>query len=122
MSKVNLEFGRLDKTVVERGWKLKSKVWIPINNEVISPDDPPLLIVTPAGAVNLLMPVSNADNAGLMFFMCNASGSTVTLQSSGGAGFTTAIVLLTIECTLVVCTGNATAALGWRAVGTASSA
>jgi len=122
MSRVNLEGDRIADFLIERGFKFGSQSWVPANNAVIDPSMPPLLIVNPAGAVNLLMPPSNAANKGLAFIICNASGSTVTLQTSAGAGFTTAIVLLTIECTMVVCTGDATAGLGWRALGTASSA
>lgn len=122
MSKVNLEFGRAFKLFIESGWKLKAKVWTPADNDPISADDPPLLIVSPAGAIDLLMPASNAANQGLMFLICNNSANAVTLKTSADAAFTTAIVLAANETTLVVCTGDATAALGWRAIGTASSA
>lgn len=122
MSKVNMEFNRLFKTIIESGWKLASKEWIPADNDTITADDPPLLIAAPAGAIDLLMPASNAANKGLMFLICNNSANAITLKTSGDAAFTTAIVLAANETTLVVCTGHATAALGWRAIGTASSA
>lgn len=122
MSKVNSEFARQYKSIVEAGWKLKPKVWTPVTGEAVNADDPPLLIASPAGAINLLLPISNAANQGLMFLIVNNSANAITLQSSGGAGFTTAIVLAANETTLVVCTGHATAALGWQAIGTASSA
>lgn len=122
MSKINLEFNRLFNAVVEAGWKLKPEVWVPASGAAIDAQAPPLQIMAPAGAVNVLLPVSNAANQGLMFFLVNNSGNAITMQSSGGAGFTTAIVLAANESTLVVCTGNATAALGWQAIGTASSA
>lgn len=122
MSKVNLEFGRAFKLMIESGWKLKAKVWTPADNDVITADDPPLLIASPAGAIDLLMPASNAANQGLMFLIVNNSANAITLKTSADAGFTTAIVIGANETTLVVCTGNATAALGWQAIGTASSA
>lgn len=122
MSKINLEFNRLFKPMIESGWRAKAKVWTPADNDVISADDPPLLIASPAGAIDLLMPVSNDANQGLMFLICNNSANAITLKTSADAAFTTAIVLAANETTLVVCTGNATAALGWRAIGTASSA
>jgi hypothetical protein len=93
MSKVNSEFARQYKSIVEAGWKLKPKVWTPVTGEAVSADDPPLLIASPAGAINLLLPISNAANQGLMFLIVNNSANAITLQSSGGAGFTTAIVL-----------------------------
>jgi len=122
MSKINQEFSRQFKSLIEAGWKLKAKVWTPADNDAISADDPPLLIASPAGAIDLLMPVSNDVNQGLMFLICNNSASAITLKTSADAAFTTAIALAANETTLVVCTGHATAALGWRAIGTASSA
>lgn len=122
MSKVNMEFSRLFRTIIEAGWRLKPKVWVPANNDTIGADDPPLQIMAPAGAVAVRLPISNADNQGLMFLLVNNSANAITMNTSAGAGFTTAIVLAANESTLVVCTGNATAALGWQAIGTASSA
>lgn len=122
MSKVNLEYGRAFKLFIESGWRLKAKVWTPADNDVITADDPPLLIASPAGAIDLLMPASNAQNQGLMFLIVNNSANAITLKTSADAAFTTAIALAANETTLVVCTGHATAALGWQAVGTASSA
>lgn len=122
MSKINLEFNRLFKTVVEAGWRLKPKVWVPASGDAIGTDDPPLQIMAPAGAVNVKLPASDSTTQGLMFMLVNNSANAITMQTSGGAGFTTAIVLAANESTLAVCTGNATAALGWQAIGTASSA
>ena len=122
MSKINLEYNRLFKPLVEQGLRLNSKEWVPADNEVINADDPPLLIMAPAGAIDILMPVSNAANKGLCFLICNNSANAITLKTSADAAFTTAIALAANETTLVVCTGHATAALGWRAIGTASSA
>lgn len=122
MSKVNSEFARQFKSIIEAGWKLKAKVWTPADNDVITADDPPLLIASPAGAIDLLLPISNAANQGLMFLIVNNSANAITLKSSLDAAFTTAIALAANETTLVVCTGHATAALGWQAIGTASSA
>lgn len=120
--KSNLEFNRLFKPFIEAGWRLKAKVWTPADNDVITADDPPLLIASPAGAIDLLMPASNAANQGLLFLIVNNSANAITLKTSADAAFTTAIALAANETTLVVCTGHATAALGWQAVGTASSA
>lgn len=122
MSRVNLEGNRLADFVIERGFRLGSKEWVPADNEVITVNDPPLLIMAPAGAIDILMPAATATIKGLTFLMMNNSANAITLKTSADAAFTTAIVLAANESTLVTCTGSATAALGWRAVGTASSA
>lgn len=122
MSRINLEGNRLADFFVERGMRLNSLDWVPVDNEVITANHPPLLIMAPAGAIDILMPASTALLKGLTFVMMNASANAITLKTSGDAAFTTAIALAANETTVVVCTGHATAALGWRAVGTASSA
>lgn len=122
MSRLNIEGNRLADFVIERGLRLRSQEWVPADNAVIDANMPPLLIMAPAGAIDILMPVSNDANKGLTFLMVNNSANAITLKTSADAAFTTAIVLAANETTLVVCTGSATAALGWRAIGTASSA
>lgn len=121
MSRINTEGNRAADFLIERGWKLANQRWVPADNAVINVNMPPMLIMEPAGAIDILMPVA-AGNAGLMFLMVNNSANAITLKTSGDAAFTTAIALAANETTLVVCTGSATAALGWVAVGTASSA
>ena len=120
--RTNMEGMRMADFLVERGWRLASQEWVPADNAVIDANMPPLLIMAPAGAIDILMPVSNAANKGLTFLMMNNSANAITLKTSADAAFTTAIVLAANETTLVTCTGSATAALGWRAIGTASSA
>lgn len=112
------QYGGLVKT----GWRLGWMDWVPADNEVIDPDAPPYLIMRPAGAIDILMPTSSESIKGLMFLMSNASANAITLKTDGDAAFTTAIVLAANETTLVVCTGSSTQAIGWRAIGTASSA
>lgn len=122
MSRVNESDSKVYYPFIQQGWRLQSMQWTPADGAVIDPDAPPYLIVTPAGAIAMRMPTSSADIKGLMFLISNASANAVTLQTDGGAGFTTAIVLAANETTLVVCTGDATQALGWRGVATATSA
>lgn len=117
----NLFGQRLFDPKIVKGLKFQVGRYIPADNWAIPLDAPTLLLLTPAGAVDILMPAA-AGNEGLAFIICNESASAITLKSSGDAAFTTAIVLAAGECTLVVCTGSATAALGWRAFATASSA
>lgn len=122
MSRINLEHSKLWDCFVECGWKLRAMELVPADNFVLDPDSPPLLILAPAGAIDVLMPTSSQTTKGLMFLICNNSANAITLKTDGDAAFTTAIVLAANETTLVVCTGSATQALGWRAIGTASSA
>lgn len=122
MSRINLEEMRLSNVYIERGFRFAAKVFTPADNAVINVTDPPLLIVSPAGAIDMLLPAVSEAVRGLAFLVVNNSANAVTFKTSGDAAFTTAIVLAANETTWVVCTGDATAALGWRAVGTASSA
>jgi hypothetical protein len=120
--RTQLENNDIFDPIIKKGFKLGSMTIVPADNFPLPADAPPYVELNPAGAVDILMPTSNADRKGLCFLIANISGSTITLKTDGDAAFTTAIVLLTNEVTLVVCTGNSTQALGWRAVGTASSA
>jgi hypothetical protein len=107
--------------VIFKGWRLKKLVWVPADNAVFDKSFPPYIELNPAGAVDILLPNVTEADAGLMFLLSNPSASTVTLKTAADAAFTTAIVLATLENTLLFCTGSTTAALGWRAVGTALS-
>jgi hypothetical protein len=107
--------------IIKQGLKLSSMLWAPADNEVLDVDSPPLLLMNPAGAVDILLPTSNAANAGLTFVVFNVSASTITFKTDGDAAFTTAIALATLEGTILFCTGHATQALGWRALATALS-
>lgn len=119
--RTNMEGMKIADFVVERGFRLGSQEWVPADNAVIDEKMPPLLIMAPAGAIDILMPESTPLRKGLTFMMMNNSANAITLKSSADAAFTTAIVLAANETTIVTCTGSATAALGWRALGTAAS-
>lgn len=121
MSRMNQEDNKIYNPFFCTGFRLLSMEWVPADNFVLDPDAPPLLIMSPAGAVDVLMPTSSADIKGLTFFMVNASGNAITLKTDGDAAFTTAIVLAANECTIVFCTGSSTQAVGWRAIATAAS-
>lgn len=117
----NVEGARLSDVYLERGVRLGANSHVPADNHVLSSNSPFLQIMDPAGAIDVLMPVSNAGNRGLAFIIGNISANAITLKTSGDAAFTTAIVIAGGESTLVYCTGHATAALGWRALATAAS-
>ena len=121
MSRLNLEDIKLYAPTVETKWRLRKMVWVPADNAVLDIDFAPYIELDPAGAVDILMPTSSADIAGMMFLMSNISANTVTLKTDGDAAFTTAISIATLENTIVFCTGSATQAIGWRALATALS-
>lgn len=116
-----LEDNRSRDVRISRGWRLEKAVWIPADNAVFDINFPPYIELNPAGAVDILMPAGAVANAGLMFFLSNISANTVTLKTTADNAFTTAIVLLTLENTIVFCTGSTTEALAWRALATALS-
>jgi hypothetical protein len=101
--------------------QLEQMKWIPADNAVWDMDFPPYVELNPAGAVDILLPAQTLQDAGKMWLVSNISASTVTFKSAGDAAFTTAIVLATLENTFIFSTGSATAAIGWRAIGTALS-
>jgi hypothetical protein len=121
MSRNNIEDAKLYSPLIESGLRLRSAAITITDNYVLDADSPPLLFLDAAGAVDLLMPAASEALKGLTFVIFNVSASTITLKTSGDAAFTTAIVLATLEGTVVVCTGSTTAALGWRALATALS-
>ena len=87
-----------------------------VTNYQIDPNGPSLLFLAPAGAINVRLPAaSGAGSAykGQTFEIVNNGAGAITLQTSGGAGFATAITVAVGKATKVYCTGNATANLGW---------
>lgn len=114
MSRLNMEGDRLANFVLERGLQLQPQEWVPASGDAIDINMPPFLLMNPAGAVNIKMPTSNPLRKGIMFLVVNESGSTITFQTDGGAGFTTAITVATTKAAILICTGSATQALGWR--------
>jgi len=120
MSHVNKFSGLLFNTKLSSGQRFDTLEVVPADNFVFPVEAPPLVIMNPAGAVDILMPAA-AGNKGRWYVISNISANTITLKTSGDAAFTTAISIATMENTLVFCTGHATAALGWRALATAAS-
>jgi|SRR5215813_3118467 len=90
--------------------------FVPLTAFQITAEMPPVMFVNPAGAINMRLPPSSGAGAALkgqVFIFVNRSGNVVTLQTSAGAGFTTAITVAANAATRVICTGDATAATGW---------
>lgn len=116
----NLEDNKLHNPIIERGLRLRKMSVLAADNFPLNADMPPYIELDAAGAIDVLMPAA-AGNEGLMFYIQNISTSTMTFKTSGDAAFTTAIVLLTLEGAWFICTGSATAALGWRASATGPS-
>lgn len=118
MSRINLEDQRARGQRQDAGWAFGTVDFVPITAAVVDPNSPPMLIVNPAGAINMRLPPSSGVGAakkGQVFIFVNRSGNVVTLQTSAGAGFTTAITVAANASTRVVCTGDTTAGTGWLA-------
>lgn len=113
MSRVNLEGLRTRDIRYGPGFQFQSEQLVPATGFVVDPNSPPLLFMNPGGAVNIRMPTSTPARTGLVFIICNISGSTITVQTDGGAAFATAISIATVTAARLVCTGNATQNLGW---------
>lgn len=118
MSRVNENDARAQSTFLIAGWKMGRMETIPANGFVIAKDMPPIIDFTPAGAINVLMPASTDETRGLCFLIKNTgAGGIITLQTSGGAAFATAITIpVSNGWVLVQCTGSTTANLGWKLV------
>lgn len=120
-SRMNMDDSKMQGARFGKKWRLEKMVWIPADNAVLDINFPPYIELNPAGAVDILLPAGAAANAGIMFLLSNISANTVTLKTVADAAFTTAIVLATLENTLIFCTGSTTEAIAWRALGTALS-
>lgn len=116
-----LENNRILDPLFERGVQLVKMTWVPADNAVFDINFPPYVELNPAGAVDVLLPAGAAGNAGKMWLLSNISASTVTFKTVADNAFTTAIVLATLENTILFCTGSTTEAIAWRALATALS-
>lgn len=115
MSRVNLEGLRTRDILYGPGFRLQSTSIVPADNYALSIETPPLVFLNPAGAIDLLMPESTAVRRGIIFIFVNLSGNVVTLKTNGDAAFTTAVTVAATAATRVVCTGDTSQVLGWRA-------
>lgn len=116
MSRLNMEDVRLRRCRVGVGRIHECLSYIPADNWALPADAPPVVMLTPAGAVDVLMPTSNQARQGLRFTIINLSANTITLKTDGDAAFTSAIAIVAGQMAEVICTGSATQALGWRAM------
>jgi len=115
---MNHEDNRFEDPRIMQGLRFGAMEFVPADNYVISPDAPTLLIMAPAGAIDVLMPASTPERRGLTFIIMNASANIITAKTSADAAFTVAIAIAANTSAIVTCTGSATAASGWRAVST----
>lgn len=120
MSRINLEDNRLWRAKIDGGLKFTAATLVPATGYVLDGTDaskplniPAMFFMNPAGAVNVRLPTSSQIRIGTVIIFVNLSGNIVTFQTDGGAAFTTAMTLAANAATRVVCTGNATQALGW---------
>jgi len=118
MSRVNENDARSYDPLIVSGFKLGQMDFIPADNAVITAGHPPVLRMTPAGAVDILMPASNEQTKGMVFWLHNiGAGGIITLKTSADAAFSPAITIaVSGGWVMVQCTGSATANLGWKVV------
>ena len=116
MARINLDDVKIVGGRHGAGKTFESMTFVNADNAVLSANAPPLVFLNPAGAVDLLMPTSNAARQGLMFIIVNLSANTVTLKTDGDAAFTAAIAIAATQMAIVVCTGSSTQVVGWRAM------
>lgn len=116
MSRLNMEDVRFRNCRIGKGRYHESASFVPADNFQLTIDHPPVLFLTPAGAIDILMPTSNAARQGLRFTIINLSANTITLKTDGDAAFTAAIAIASTQMCEVICTGSATQAVGWRAM------
>lgn len=82
----------------------------------LSVNSPPMIFLGAAGAVNLPSSdpaVVGSAAKGQVFIFANLTAGAIAVQTSAGGAFTTAISVAANASARVVCTGSATAALGW---------
>lgn len=116
MSRINLDDNRAYGLTLGPKLKFANEQAVQTTGQAIDVGSPPMIFLNPAGAINLLMPPSSGAGAaakGQVFMFVNLSGNVVTLQTSGAAGFATAVTVAANAATRVVCTGSTTANLGW---------
>ena len=116
MSRINLDDNRAYGLTLGPKLKYANEQAVQTTGQSIDVGSPPVIFTNPGGAINLLLPPSSGAGAaakGQVFIFVNLSGSVVTLQTSGGAAFATAITVAANGATRVICTGSTTANLGW---------
>jgi hypothetical protein len=116
MSRINLDDNRAYGLTLGPKLKLANEQAAQTAGQTVDVGSPPAIFLNPAGAVNLLLPPSSGVGAaakGQVFIFVNLSGNIVTLQTSAGGAFATAITVAANGATRVICTGSTTANLGW---------
>lgn len=116
MSRMNLDDNRAYGLTLGPKLKYGNEQAVQTTGQAIDVGSPPMIFLNPAGAINMLLPPSSGAGAaakGQVFILVNLSGNVVTLQTSGGAAFATAVTVAANGATRVVCTGSTTANLGW---------
>jgi hypothetical protein len=115
MARINLEGLRARDIRHGPGFVWQSATLVPADNYAVPIDAPPVLFMNPAGAIDVLLPTSNQVRKGTIFIFVNLSGNVITLKTDADAAFTTAITVAATASTRVICTGDSSQALGWRA-------
>jgi len=115
--RTNLEDNRAQDLLISNGFKLGMIDLVPLDNHVITKDYPPIIRANPAGAIDMLLPISNEENRGLVFIITNISAAIITLKTSTDVAFSPAITIsVSGGWSMVICTGSSTPNLGWREI------
>jgi hypothetical protein len=96
--RTTLENNDIYDPIIRRGRKYGFADIIPATAFQIDASMPPLLFMTPAGAVNVRLPLATAAMKGLRFTIVNLSAFVITLQTSAGGAFTNAMVCGVFRC------------------------
>jgi hypothetical protein len=114
--RTTLEDNGLFAPRVKNKLTLEALEFVAADNFPVNVEMPSLLLLAPAGAIDVLMPTSTQARKGLSYVIVNTGAGTITLKTDGDAAFTQAIAITTAQMALVVCTGNTSQVLGWRAM------
>lgn len=118
MSRVNLDDNRIQDALHPSGFKMGQMDLVPTDNYVLTKSHPPVLRMTPAGAIDVLLPASTDETRGMVFWIHNiGAGGVITLKTSGDVALSPAITIaVSGGWVMVQCTGSATANAGWKVV------
>ena len=119
MTRANVDENRIQGAYHIAGLRLGQMDIVPADNYPVLREHPPVIRMTPAGAIDVLMPFSDGSTQGLSFWITNVgAGGIITLKTSADAAFSPAITIpVSGGWVQVICTGNSVQNTGWKVVG-----
>lgn len=113
MSRINLSDALIRGLRIGPEMRFRTELSVQADNFMVDPLSPPMIFLNPAGAIDVLMPLSTELRKGLIFIFVNLSANIVTLKTNADVAFTTPITVAANGATRVVCTGSSSNSLGW---------